>query len=79
MIRRTLLALLVTGTVLAGAATPAAAIPVPPPGGDLLIVFAYYADAAKTQIIGQTWHGCGQPSGSWGATSGIREVFFTPC
>lgn len=79
MFRRTLLALLVTGAVIVGAEAPASAIPVPPPGGDLLIVFAYYADAGKTQIIGQSWSGCGQPSGSWGVTSGVREVFFTPC
>lgn len=79
MIRRTLLALLATGALVAGAATPAGAIPPPPPGGDLLIVFAYYADAGKTQLIGQSWTGCGQPAGSWGVTSGIRQVFFTPC
>lgn len=79
MIRRTFLALLVTGAVIAGAATPAGAIPVPPPGGDLLIVFAYYADLEKTQLVGQSWTGCGQPAGSWGVTSGIRQVFFTPC
>ena len=79
MIRRSLLALLVTGAVIAGTTAPAGAIPPPPPGGDLLIVFAYYADAAKTQLVGQSWTGCGQPAGSWGVTSGIRQVFFTPC
>ncbi|MEV0131614.1 DUF6289 family protein [Dactylosporangium sp. NPDC050688] len=42
-------------------------------------MFAYYADAGKTQLIGQSWTGCGQPAGSWGVTSGIRQVFFTPC
>ena len=77
--RRALLALFVTGAVIAGAATPAAAIPPPPPGGDLLIVFAYYADFEKTQLIGQSWSGCGQPSGSWGVTTGIHQIFFTPC
>ena len=79
MIRRTLLAVLVAGAVIAGAATPAGAIPPPPPGGDLLVVVAYYADFEKTQVIGESWSGCGQPSGSWGVTSDIRQVFFTAC
>jgi len=79
MIRRAMLALFLTGAVVAGTAAPAGAIPVPPPGGDLLIVVAYYADAQRTQVIGQTWSGCGQPSGSWGVTTGLHQLFFTPC
>jgi hypothetical protein len=75
MIRRCLLALPLALATLSLADRPAAAIP---PGNTLLVV-AYYDDLAKTHLIGQAWSGCNRPSGSWGTTSGITNVFFTPC
>jgi Family of unknown function (DUF6289) len=75
MIKRRLFALALVLAALSFADRPAEAIP---PGPTLLVI-AYYADAAKTQLIGQAWSGCNRPSGSWGTTSGINNVFFTPC
>jgi hypothetical protein len=66
-------ALVIAGVLITAA--PAAAIP---PGNNLIVI-AYYSDSAKTQVIGQSWSGCGQPAGSWGVTSNIRNLFFTPC
>ncbi|GIH02937.1 hypothetical protein Rhe02_10040 [Rhizocola hellebori] len=75
MFRRAILATaLALGIAVTGAA-PAQAIP----PGDSLLVIAYYSNPSKTTLIGQQWAGCGQPSGSWGATSGYRNIFFTPC
>ena len=75
MIRR---AMLVSALVVAGltaTAVPAQAIP----EGPFMVVYAYYSDSAKTQIVGQVWSaGCG-PAGSWGTTSGYRNVYFTRC
>jgi hypothetical protein len=75
MLRRTLVAVLLAAGLLAATAVPAQAIP----PGESLIVFAYFADSARTQLIGQSWSGCGQPSGSWGTLSGYRTLYFTPC
>lgn len=67
-----------TATLIA-TATPAHAITLPPPGGDTLVVFAYYSDAAKTHLVGQKWSGCGKPSGQWGITTSFFNVFFPAC
>ncbi|MFK3984369.1 DUF6289 family protein [Micromonospora sp. NPDC050397] len=75
MLRRGLVAALLAAGLLAATSAPAQAIP----PGESLIVIAYYSDAAKTQVIGQQWQGCGQPPGSWGTLAGYRTVFFTPC
>lgn len=75
MIKKALLALSLVAATLVGS-KPAAAIP---PGGNVLVVVAYFADAAKTQIIGQWWSGCDRPPGSWGVTTGLNTVYFTPC
>ncbi|MEV6523996.1 DUF6289 family protein [Longispora sp. NPDC051575] len=75
MIRR---AMLVSALVVAGltaTALPAQAFP----EGPFMVVYAYFSDAAKTQLIGQTWNaGCGS-AGSWGSTAGYRTVYFTAC
>lgn len=65
---------LATGT-LAVTAGPARAIP----PGNTLFVTAYYSDASKTQLVGQKWSGCGQPSGSWGTTTAFSSLFFPAC
>jgi hypothetical protein len=49
------------------------------PTGETLIVTAYYSDVSKTQLVGQRWSGCGQPSGSWGTTTPHRSLFFPAC
>ncbi len=82
----------VAAVLVAGLAAPASAVtttasttrtqasgPVNIPPGDNLIVTAYFSDPAKTQLIGQQWHGCGQPAGSWGTLQGYRTLYFTPC
>jgi hypothetical protein len=74
MFKRALLALLLAaGGVLAVGPTPAQAIT-----GDSLVVVSYWSDAAHTNLVGQSWVGCGT-SGSWGTLAGYRQVFFTPC
>lgn len=60
---------------LAVSAVPARAIPT----GNTLSVIAYYSDASKTQLVGQKWSGCGQPSGSWGTTTPYTNLFFPAC
>lgn len=60
---------------LAVSAVPARAIPT----GNTLSVIAYYSDASKTQLVGQKWSGCGQPSGSWGTTTPYVNLFFPAC
>ncbi|GIG60214.1 hypothetical protein Lfu02_45860 [Longispora fulva] len=75
MIRRAMLvgALVVAG--LTATAIPAQAIPV----GPSMVVWAYFSDSSKTQLVGQVWSaGCG-PAGSWGTTSGYRTIYFTAC
>ena len=69
----------IVAALIAATVVPAQAIPTPPPNSDVLVVVAYYSDANKTQLVGQSWSGCGSPSGSWGTTSGFRNIFFTPC
>ena len=49
------------------------------PTGETLVVFAYFSDSAKTHLVGQKWHGCGQPSGSWGIQTNLFTVFFPAC
>ncbi|WP_412539676.1 DUF6289 family protein [Longispora sp. K20-0274] len=75
MFRRALLVgALVLGS-LGVVAAPAQAIPV----GPFMVVYAYYSDSSKTQLVGQTWTaGCG-PAGSWGTTSGYRNIYYTAC
>ena len=75
MLRRVLVAMTLAITCVVVSAMPAQAIP----PGDSLIVIAYFSDPAKTNLIGQQWSGCGQPSGSWGTLSGYRTLYFTPC
>lgn len=74
-----ILAVAFAAATLVTDAVPAHAIPIPPPGGNTLTVIAYYSDASKTQLVGQTWSGCGQPSGSWGITTPNRNLFFPAC
>lgn len=69
-----------TAAVLAATVVPAQAIPtLPPPVSDTLLVTAYYSDASKTVLVGQSWSGCGKPSGSWGTITSYRNVFFPAC
>jgi hypothetical protein len=75
MFRRAILAIAIAVGISVAGALPAQAIP----PGDTLLVIAYYSSPAKTTLIGQQWSGCGQPNGSWGATSPYRSIFFTPC
>jgi hypothetical protein len=75
MIKRVLVAVTLTLGMIGVSAAPARAIP----PGDNLIVFAYFSNPSKTTLVGQAWHGCGQPSGSWGTTSPYRTLYFTPC
>jgi hypothetical protein len=75
MFRRALIAATVVAATLAVAPTPAKAIP----PGDTLIVFAYYSDSSRQQLVGQRWSGCGQPAGQWGIVTGNHQLFFTPC
>jgi hypothetical protein len=75
MLRRVLVAMTLAITGVVVLALPAQAIP---PGNNLVVI-AYYSDPAKTNLIGQQWSGCSQPSGSWGSTSPYRTLFFTPC
>lgn len=73
MIKRRLFALvLAVGAVALAKPQEASAV-------DTLFVTAYYADGAKTQLVGQQWHGCGQPAGSWGIQTNSKTLFFTPC
>jgi hypothetical protein len=74
-----ILAMAFVAAIFAAQMTPARAITLPPPGGDSLFVTAYYSSASKTELVGQKWHGCGQPSGSWGATTPWFTVFFPAC
>ena len=46
---------------------------------DTLFVTAYYSDIAKKHLVGQWWHGCGQPSGHWGIQTEDSTLHFTPC
>lgn len=73
--RNALYALAFAVGTLAVSAGPARAIPT----GNTLSVIAYYSDASKTQLVGQKWSGCGQPSGSWGATTPYVNLFFPAC
>ena len=73
-----LFALALAAGALVVTSAPARAIPLPPPG-DSLFVTAYYSDAAKTQLVGQKWSGCGQPSGSWGTTTQYFNIFWPAC
>jgi hypothetical protein len=58
----------------------ASADPILPPIGDgSLFVTAYFSDAARTHLVGQKWHGCGQPPGQWGVENQNFKLFFTPC
>ena len=75
MLRRALLVLALSAAMLGLGTAPARAIP----PGDTLLVVAYFADAARTHLVGQRWSGCGQPSGSWGTLAGFTTVYFTPC
>ncbi len=75
MLRRGLLVLALSAAMLGLGSVPAQAIP----PGDTLLVVAYFADSARTQLIGQRWSGCGQPSGSWGTLAGYSTIYFTPC
>lgn len=75
MLRRGLLVLALTAAMLGAGAIPAQAIP----PGDTLFVVAYFSDAARTNLIGQRWSGCGQPSGSWGTLKGYTSFYFPPC
>lgn len=76
MIKRSLFTLSLLAATLLLDSKPAQAIP---PGGNVLVVIAYFSDVAKTQLIGQAWTGCNRPSGSWGVTTGLNTVYFTPC
>jgi hypothetical protein len=73
--RNALHALALAIGTLAVSAAPARAIPT----GNTLSVIAYYSDASKTQLVGQKWSGCGQPSGSWGTTTPHVNLFFPAC
>lgn len=75
MLRRGLLALALGAALLGAGAVPAQAIP----PGDTLLVVAYFSDAARTNLIGQRWSGCGQPPGSRGTVAGYSTIYFTPC
>ena len=75
MLRRALVAMAFTAAFIGINSSAAQAIP----PGPTLFVTAYYADSAKTVLIGQKWSGCNQPSGSWGTTSNIINYYFTPC
>ena len=75
MLKRGLLAATAAAVLVLIGAAPAQAIP----PGPSLIVFAYFDSPAKTTLVGQTWSGCNQPSGSWGTTSPYRTLYFTPC
>jgi hypothetical protein len=75
MLRRGLLVLALSAGLIGLGSAPAQAIP---PGNNLIVV-AYFADAARTHLIGQRWSGCGQPAGSWGTLSGYSTLYFTPC
>jgi Family of unknown function (DUF6289) len=76
MFRRNILfVMMLAATALALRPSPARAF-VP---GDTLTVIAYYSDFSKTQLVGQKWSGCGQPSGSWGITTNSINLFFPAC
>jgi hypothetical protein len=77
MFRRGLLTAAIAAVLLATTALPAQAAVQIPPGGDVLVVFAYYTGPDKQVLVGQEWWGC-NTSGSWG-TTGFRVVYFTPC
>lgn len=72
-------AVAIATATLVATVIPVHAFTLPPPGGDTLVVFAYYSDAAKTNLVGQKWSGCGQPSGQWGVTTSSFNVFFPAC
>lgn len=70
----------ITAAVVVATVVPAQAIPTLPPAvPDVLMVTAFYSDASRTVLVGQSWSGCGKPSGSWGATTSYRNVFFPQC
>ncbi|HEU4422577.1 MAG TPA: DUF6289 family protein [Pilimelia sp.] len=75
MLRRAILALAFAAGALA--LSPAAAQAIPP--GDTLTVIAYFSGPDRQTLVGQKWHGCKQPSGSWGTTSPYVTLFFPPC
>lgn len=81
MFKRTAIFIVAIATAtLVATAIPAQAIPTfPDPQPLTLTVVAYYSDFAKTQLVGQSWSGCGQPSGSWGVTTSHRNLFFPAC
>jgi len=71
---------LATVAIVFAAATTAHAIPTLPPGvPDTLMVTAYYSEYSRTNLVGQSWSGCGHPSGSWGQTTSYRNVYFPTC
>lgn len=47
--------------------------------GNCLFVIAYYSDFRGGTLVGQKWQGCGQPSGSWGVTTQITQLFTPNC
>lgn len=75
MLRRGMAVLALSVAMLGLSTPPAQAIP----PGDTLLVVAYFSDPARTNLIGQRWSGCGQPSGSWGTLAGYTTIYFTPC
>jgi len=77
MLKRGILAVAIAAGILGFVPTAAQAIP----PGDNLIVFAYFdgPDQNNRHLVGQKWHGCKQPSGSWGVQTGYFEMHFPPC
>ena len=70
----------IAAVVIVATVVPARAIPTLPPSvPDVLMVTAFYSDASRTVLVGQSWSGCGKPGGSWGVTTSYRNVFFPQC
>jgi Family of unknown function (DUF6289) len=73
---RTILVVVALGTSMVAASADSI---LPPPGQDSLFVTAYFSDGAKTHLVGQKWHGCGQPAGQWGIVTSNSKMFFPAC
>ncbi|HEX6871732.1 MAG TPA: DUF6289 family protein [Micromonosporaceae bacterium] len=77
MLKRALVAVALAAATAAVIPAPAQAAKLIP--GDSLTVIAYFDSAARTNLVGQKWWGCNQPSGSWGITTAYSTLYFPPC
>jgi hypothetical protein len=77
LIRRTLLPGVVVAFAVATLAAPASAIPIADPGES--VTYTYYANAAKTTVVGGWSYGyCGEPF-QWGTKTNYFTLRYVNC